>query len=198
MDSLDGNRAGGMTGGPMGEDKMRGALATKTCPRCGAELYADMNVCYDCLYDFSRDSSRRSLSALPTITESPRDDATDPSAAPAAGAGRERAVGVLLRTASLDCWVGVPSEGASVGRDPDNDVVLHSPAVSDHHLRLVPTPDGMEVHDLGSANPARFRGRDVRGLVIAPYGDSVEVCGCVLTMTGPPGGPQAEEVLLAP
>ena len=198
MDSLDGDRTGGMMGETVGEDKMRGALATKVCPRCGAELYADMNVCYDCLYDFSRDSSRRSLSTLPTITESPRDVVADPSAAPTAGAGRERAVGILLRTASLDCWVGVPSEGVSVGRSQDNDVVLHSPAVSDHHLRLVPTPDGMEVHDLGPANPARFRGRDVRGLVIAPYGDSVEVCGCVLTMTGPPGGPRAEEVLLAP
>lgn len=26
----------------------------KTCPRCGAKLFADMDVCYGCLYDFTR------------------------------------------------------------------------------------------------------------------------------------------------
>ena len=29
-----------------------GAGATKTCPRCGAVLFSDMNRCYGCLYDF--------------------------------------------------------------------------------------------------------------------------------------------------
>ena len=28
--------------------------AKKTCPRCGEELFADMRVCYGCLYDFTR------------------------------------------------------------------------------------------------------------------------------------------------
>lgn len=28
--------------------------AKKTCPRCGEELFADMQVCYGCLYDFTR------------------------------------------------------------------------------------------------------------------------------------------------
>ncbi len=27
---------------------------TKVCPRCGAEVFADMDVCYGCLYDFTR------------------------------------------------------------------------------------------------------------------------------------------------
>ena len=29
----------------------------KTCPRCGARLFADMDVCYGCLYDFSKEPS---------------------------------------------------------------------------------------------------------------------------------------------
>lgn len=29
-----------------------GAGTTKTCPRCGAVLFSDMNRCYGCLYDF--------------------------------------------------------------------------------------------------------------------------------------------------
>ena len=28
----------------------------KTCPRCGEMLFADMDVCYGCLYDFSKDT----------------------------------------------------------------------------------------------------------------------------------------------
>lgn len=32
---------------------MEPTTATKSCPRCGAILFADMDVCYGCLYDFS-------------------------------------------------------------------------------------------------------------------------------------------------
>lgn len=30
----------------------------KTCPRCGAKLFADMDVCYGCLYDFTSEHDR--------------------------------------------------------------------------------------------------------------------------------------------
>ena len=30
----------------------------KTCPRCGAKLFADMDVCYGCLYDFATEHER--------------------------------------------------------------------------------------------------------------------------------------------
>ena len=33
-----------------------GGAGLKVCPRCGASLFADMDVCYACLYDFSRTS----------------------------------------------------------------------------------------------------------------------------------------------
>ena len=92
---------------------------------------------------------------------------------------------MLVRTPSVDLWVPVGEKGLSLGRGPENDVVLHSPAISHRHLWLAPTPDGMEVCDLGSTNPARYHGREVRERVVAPYGDSLDVCGCVLTMTGP-------------
>lgn len=29
----------------------------RTCPRCGAQLFADMDVCYGCLYDFGREGA---------------------------------------------------------------------------------------------------------------------------------------------
>lgn len=163
-------------------------LDTKLCPRCGAELYADMGICYGCLYDFSRARESSPPEGMPAVPEEPaRGDTVDLSAAAELARGLPGEIGVLVRTASVDLWSGVPEEGVALGRAADNDVVLHSPAVSAHHLRLVPTPDGMEVCDLDSTNPARYRGREVRGRVVVPYGDSLDVCGCVITVTGPAG-----------
>lgn len=33
----------------------------KTCPRCGAQLFEDMDICYECLYDFNRAPLHTSL-----------------------------------------------------------------------------------------------------------------------------------------
>ncbi len=38
-----------------GTEGVHDEAPTKVCPRCGQELFADMDVCYGCLYDFSRD-----------------------------------------------------------------------------------------------------------------------------------------------
>lgn len=41
-----------------------GAGATKTCPRCGAVLFSDMNRCYGCLYDFPEQAPEVGLMTL--------------------------------------------------------------------------------------------------------------------------------------
>ena len=41
----------------------------KTCPRCGAQLFEDMDICYGCLYDFSR--SPKDDHELPACENSP-------------------------------------------------------------------------------------------------------------------------------
>ena len=43
-----------------GSQREREGVGYKTCPRCGEVLFADMDVCYGCLYDFSRDERARS------------------------------------------------------------------------------------------------------------------------------------------
>lgn len=173
----------------MGSDRDgRGArprYRTKVCPRCGAELYADMGVCYGCLYDFEREVSHPKQST-PSLPSGPGD--TMPLFVEESRSDLPEEVGMVVRTAAVDVWVTVPDEGLVVGRAASCDVVLHSLAVSRAHLRVTPTPDGMEVRDLGATNPTRYRGREVRDCVIAPYGDSIDVCGCVLTMTGPRTG----------
>lgn len=159
-------------------------LETKICPRCGAELYADMNVCYGCLYDFSRGALRTPNIPLSLLAEEDGPEDTVNLAAAVAEPLTER-VGMMMRTSSVDMWIAVSDEGVSIGRAPENDVVLHSPAVSGRHLSITPTPDGMEVSDLNSTNPARYHGREIHGRVIVSYGDTIDVCGCILTMTGP-------------
>ena len=46
--------------------------ATKVCPRCGEELFADMRVCYGCLYEFpsARDVPAPAGPAAPKTEES--------------------------------------------------------------------------------------------------------------------------------
>jgi len=42
-----------------GTREREGLEGTKICPRCGEVLFADMDVCYGCLYDFARDERTR-------------------------------------------------------------------------------------------------------------------------------------------
>lgn len=197
--------------------KRRVQFGTKTCPCCGAVLYADMCVCYGCLYDFSRERPRaetapkRSLSSLPQLPDPARPPAPPGSGALSHGAGRPSprassalrrpsaaaavlprvpqapVPGVRICSALMDVWVAVPDQGLVVGRDPSCDVVLHAPAVSLRHARLAPTPDGMEVCDLGATNPPVYAGREVVAPVVVPYGEEVDLCGYRLVMTGQPG-----------
>lgn len=172
----------------MGQDaeRARGAYETRGCPQCGSELYADVPVCYGCLYEFPAEGGGAEAGG---VTGGGEADRTLSLAAVAAGPHPHDGLGVYLRTASVDLWTPVPEGGAVLGRDLSSEVVLHSPAVSRRHLRLVPTSDGMEVIDLGSTNPACYHGRPVTQRVVVPYGDSLEVCGTIVTMTGPGASP---------
>lgn len=182
MDGCAGRWAGRLlSGGDMMETKGTRRYETRSCPCCGSELYADVGVCYECLYDFSREP-------LPHVGEAGERQARDvggPTEETTRLDGRADETGVLLRTPAVDVWTEVGPEGLTVGRSRDNDVVLHSLAVSRRHLRMTPTPDGMEVSDQNARNPARYHGREVRGSVVVEYGDALDLCGTTLVMTGP-------------
>ena len=185
---------------------MRGPIwGTKVCPRCGEVVFDDMSVCYGCLYDFSKDTkkdedvvvARRELcSALPAdglpgpdagepgpdAGKPGADDALDLTAPLEVVAGGVPAV--LVRTGSVDFLMDVPPDGLVVGRDPSCDLVLHSPAVSARHVRLLPTQGGISVVDLGATNPAVLSGRPVRGVELARAGETLDVCGALVTVVG--------------
>ena len=238
-------------------DVSRGlGFATRRCPRCGEMVYADVGVCYGCLFDFSRLDGQGGVApegaVAPAQTADPAESAdtagaaarTGPRAAvpevtagadatsgpgrAEGGSGPGRAADVLavigptegsgagipdegggalvpvgggelcsssgdapgfyLTSASVDVWVPVRPGGSVLGRDPTCDVVLHAPAVSRRHAFLRARADGMEVTDLGATNPARFRGEQVDGRQLVPWGQTLDLCGYALTMTGPPSG----------
>ena len=157
-----------------------GSFETTTCPRCGSMLYSDMDVCFGCLHSLSQDDAVRGEPERTSALSRRRAEAP-------AERGMTEEVGIILRTSVVDLWRGVGTEGVSIGRGTENDVILHSLAVSRRHLQIVPTPDGMEVSDQGAKNPATYDGRKIRGTVVVTYGDEIEVCGCTLVMTGPSG-----------
>lgn len=181
-----------------------GDYATRVCPRCGETLFADMGVCYGCLYDFTREegpvsdapqlpdpaSSRDGgwdLGLPPAEYEWNEDDTFDMTGCTKLPGGVRGVTMLWIRTSSLDVCVPVPATGLIVGRDPSSDVVLHSRAVSRGHLRIVPRPGGVVVENLGATNPAVFQGRDVDDAVEVKVGETVSLCGSLITVVGSEG-----------
>lgn len=180
--------------------------ATKVCPRCGEELFADMDRCYGCLYDFSLEEPPvRSASVhdpletveLDEIDEdlviAPRhrkgrapstdDTIVEPLVglgAPAmpdeAGEGPEGAY-VLVRSPGIEVRLPLPARGLCVGRGEANDVILRSRSVSRSHVRLTPVKGGVVAQDLGATNPATVQGVALEGSMTLAVGDEVVVCG---------------------
>ena len=57
--------------------------------------------------------------------------------------------------------VGLPGESASVGRAPDNDIVIGDPATSGHHCRVEVRNGSYWVSDLGSTNGTLVNGEPI-------------------------------------
>lgn len=92
------------------------AGATKTCPRCGAVLFSDMNRCYGCLYDFPEQVSE----ANPTALDEPWENVDEPwgsldglwAEGEAAGGGAPPSA--EMRDAALEESVGMPDVAPDV------------------------------------------------------------------------------------
>lgn len=142
----------------------------KTCPRCGQELFADMDTCFECLFEFSSHDDKVPDDVYDLSASS--DDATiAPVVEPAYGA-----VGLRVCTASVDVVVPVGRKGLAIGRGSSCDVVLHNPAVSRNHAHVEPLGDGVLLRDLGSRNPAVVDGEKVKKSVHLSVGETFHIC----------------------
>jgi hypothetical protein len=79
----------------------------------------------------------------------------------------------------------------SIGRAPDNDVVLAIQLVSRHHAELRRVDEGCEIVDLGSSNGTRVNGLRVERSVLHD-GDTITIGGLELTIQS--AGPAAPPV----
>jgi hypothetical protein len=85
--------------------------------------------------------------------------------------------GALLRVLAPDGVerrLRVEGRPFSIGRDPDNDLVVADRLLSRHHARLVPRNGRLVLGDLGSRNGTRVNGRAIREAVLGA-GDRVEL-----------------------
>ncbi len=66
--------------------------------------------------------------------------------------------------------VGLPMDQpvVTIGRGPENDVVLDAPQVSRHHARIVRGDEGVFLEDLGSANGTFVDGKRVERVALEP------------------------------
>lgn len=93
-----------------------GAGATKTCPRCGAVLFSDMNRCYGCLYDFPEQGPEVGL----MTPDEPWEDVDEPwGSLDGLWAEGEAAVGGASpstdkRDAALEEFTGMPDLASGV------------------------------------------------------------------------------------
>src|SRR5205823_3951723 len=94
--------------------------------------------------------------------------------------------------------VSLSAEGATIGRSPDNDIVLEDPLASRHHARLDLRGSEIYVTDLGSANGTRLDGAAVAPHEPAPlrHGAELDIAGFVLRLVG--GDDEATAAGLAP
>jgi hypothetical protein len=78
----------------------------------------------------------------------------------------------------------------SVGRLPDNDVILEDDTVSRRHCAIVVHSDlSVELYDIASKNGTKVNGRKIKGPSVLNDGDEVNICGCKLTFVLKSGTP---------
>ena len=169
------------------------AMGTKVCPRCGETLFADMDVCYGCLYDFSRDEAGR---AKQRQAEPPLTEVTKPIAIPG---GADPLAAIELdeiddeppseprhsrkdEVGSADDTFDLAAVSKELSAAPDKQPL--SVLVESEDLRVcVPLPAQGIVVGRGDASDILLKARSVsrRHLRLVPCGEKVLVEDCGAT-----------------
>lgn len=71
--------------------------------------------------------------------------------------------------------------GSTIGRSPDNTIVLDASDVSRHHARIERSGNHLRIHDLNSTNGTRVNGEAIHISDIQP-GDEIRIGGQTLTL----------------
>lgn len=146
---------------------------TKRCPQCDAEMFADMDVCYECMCKVSEETTGRASEDTKSIPKG-----QDPY-------GERCGWCLRIRSAALDAAIPIPQQGLVIGRGSSCDIVLHAQPVSRVHLRIEWCDTGLVARDLGATNRATVRGEDVGDEILLKPGDILRVCGTDFEVVAP-------------
>lgn len=80
----------------------------------------------------------------------------------------------VLFTGGMSQDVVVPSQGLTIGRERENDLVINEPAVSRHHARIAIEKNQLVLYDLNSSNGSFVNGKRITKAVLQP-GDVVQI-----------------------
>ena len=129
--------------------------ATATCPRCHVPILPNARFCPACGYSMTTPPPVPPLApaGIPVNAKSPGTQLVSGLGAPELvirmpGGNEERH---LLTKPTVQ-----------VGRAPDNDVVINSPLVSGHHLRLETQTGGTTITDMNSTNGTQINGQRIQ------------------------------------
>lgn len=165
-------------------------VGMKRCPRCGQQLFEDMDVCYGCLYDFGRERERVPPeqpwdAGLPPSEIHPEDEdaLSPPTVVSPTDADASGQLSIRIRAEGIEVVVPLPPDGLLIGRGHVCDVILRSRLVSRHHVRILPQGGAAAlVEDCGSTNRATLRGRPVVDSAVMTAGDTLDVCGTLFSL----------------
>jgi len=120
-------------------------------------MFDDMDVCYDCLYNFQIDPVDASLIPLSL------DELEEPE-----------------RNKAYEGEYAYRARTVTIGRSSCNDIVLAAPNISRFHARVSFTQRGIFLEDLKSTNGIRFNGRKIDGIKEMKIGDRFIIGGMEL------------------
>lgn len=136
---------------------------------------------------------------LPASAREPAASTGDDNASEAAEPAERAPQGfrLIIETPGYDTTeVALTEPQITLGRDPDNDIVLPAEAVSRYHARLQATATGWSIVDLGGVNGTRIDGERIqvgKAVTIHPD-DTVHIGPYQLTLAPPPDAVQEEMV----
>lgn len=91
----------------------------------------------------------------------------------------------VLEPTGADRRIPVDGHGLTIGRDPDNELVIGDPAASRHHARLVARQGLLVLEDLESRNGTSVNGQRVGSMAVG-LGDEIRVGETRLVIEAPP------------
>ena len=90
-----------------------------------------------------------------------------------------------------DVWALEPGQKLTLGRSPDNRIVLRDDLASRNHAEVFPQADGWAVRDLGSRNGTRVNGQLISKPTRITFNDTILVGGSEFVLADNPPEPVA-------